>query len=167
MKKLFAMATAIVFTASISAFAADTNPENVTSKIIDYQMSFRKIVLSNDIELVLQEDGEKSLKVSGKEADVEKVDWKIKNNVLYLKSKKGSLKDKVVVTLSVHQLEEIVIKGESAVNSAGWLTSPNLHVYIAGDSFVSIRNVGQIYVKNTPDTDLDVKKIVGEVKIGK
>lgn len=167
MKKLLVMATAILFTASISAFASGTNPKAGHSKQINYQIPFKKIVVSNDIDLVLHENVNKSLNVSGLAQDIENVDWKIKNNVLYLKSKKGSLKDKVKVTLSVTQLKEIVVKGESAVSSAGHLASPTLYIFIENDSYVSIRNFGQIYVNNTPDTELEIKKIVGEVIIGK
>ena len=167
MKKVIVMAAAILFTAGISAFASGTNPIVTTVKEITYQMSFDKIIVEDDIDLVLQESTNKLISISGDEADVQKLDWKIKKNVLYIKSSNGSLKNKVTVKISVNQLKEILIDGETALTSFGYLASPKLSVLVEGDGYVALKNAGAIYVRNGASTTFEVKKSVGEVVIGK
>src|SRR5688572_22540418 len=98
MKKLIAMAVAILLTACIAAFASGKNTPSMPQKQFMYHLSFYKIVVTDDIDLQLKESDNKVIEFSGNTADVENVDWKIKDEVLYLGSKKGSLKDKVAVT---------------------------------------------------------------------
>lgn len=167
MKKLIAMATAILFTAGISAFAAGSNTGDAPDRRINYQLDFSKIELSDDIDLVLQESTNKFIDVTGNEASIDQVDWKIKDGVLYIRSKKGSLKDKVKVTVSVNQLKRLDIYGQSVVNSIGQLNSAILRVTIDGDSYVALKNVGAIYILTSPNTKLDVHRLVGEVEVGR
>lgn len=167
MKKLIAMAVAILITASITAFASGTNQGMINNKQFDYQVSFSKIVVTDDIDIELRESHNKTIDMSGEEFNIANVDWKIKDDVLYLKSKKGSLKEKVKVTIHVSHLKELVIKGKSAVRSTGHLSSPNLFVYMEDDCFVAIKNTGQIYVINGYETEIDIQKIVGDVRIGR
>jgi len=167
MKKLIAMAIAILITAGITAFASDKKPGMISQKQFDYQITFSRIVVADDIDVELKESNNKIIDVSGEEASIENVNWKIKDDVLYLKSKKGSLKEKVKVTINVSGLKELFIKGKSTVRSSGHLSSPDLYVYMEDDCLVSIKNVGQIYVINGYDTEIDVKKIVGDVRVGR
>ena len=167
MKKAIVMAAAILFTAGISAFASGKNPIVTSVKEISYQMSFDKIVVEDDIDLVLQENTNRLLSITGDEADIQKLEWKIKRNVLYIKSKGGSLKNKVTVKISVNQLKEIFIDGESALTSAGYLESPKLSVLVEGDGYVALKNAGSIYVQNGASTHFEVKKSVGDVVIGR
>ena len=165
MKKLIAMTAALLFSAGISAFASSTTEETTPGKRINYQLAFTKIELSDDIDLVLQESTNKVIDISGNEADIETVDWKIKNGILYLSSKKGSLKDKVKVTVSVNQLKRLDIFGKSTVNSLGELASKSLMITIDGDSYVALKNTGNIHITNTVNTELDVRRLVGDVVV--
>ncbi|MEP7144882.1 MAG: DUF2807 domain-containing protein [Ferruginibacter sp.] len=167
MKKLITTAVAILITACIAAFAGGETPVSVPQKHFNYQLSFTKIVVSGDIDLQLKEDENKIIDFTGNDGDVENADWKIKDDALYLKSKKGSLKGKVHATINVSHLSEIVIKGESTVSTAGYLVSPGLHVYIQAECFVAIKNAGEIYIVNSNDIDIGIKKVVGEVRVGR
>jgi Putative auto-transporter adhesin, head GIN domain len=167
MKKLITMAVAILITACIAAFASGKAPVAMPQKQFNYQMSFNKIEVADDIDLQLKESDNKIINVTGNDADVENVDWKIKDDVLYLKSKKGSLKNKVHVAIDVTRLKKIVVKGQSTVSSAGPLLSPVLYVYMEGNCYVAIKNTGKIYVINSDNIEVDVKKAVGDVTICK
>ena len=167
MKKLFAMAAAILFTAGISAFASGTNPGTDPIKQTDYHVSFNRIVVEDDIDLVLEENTSKLLTVNGNEEDVAKLNWQIRKGVLYLKSNKGSLKNKVSVRVTVNQLEEILINDESSVRSTGHLASPKLSVFLSGDGFASIKNLGPIYLSKDSYTEVDIRRLVGDVVLGK
>lgn len=165
MKKLITMAVALFFSAGISTFASGTNGEKTPGKRINYQLAFSKIELSDDIDLVLHESTNQVIDISGAEADIERVNWKIKNGILYLSSRKGSLKDKVKVTVSVNQLKRLDVFGKSTVNSLGELASKSLMVTIDGDSYVALKNSGNIHITNSVNTELDVRRLVGDVVV--
>ena len=164
MKKIITMAICILITAFIAAFAGD---KPTPQKQSDYQISFNRIVVYDDIDLQLKESDSRNIAFAGKEADVENIDWKIKDNVLYLQSKKGSLKDKVKVQVTVDQLKEIVVKGQSVVSSNGALLSPRLDVYVHSDCYVALKNTGEIHVIEGAETEINVKTMKGDVRLGK
>ena len=68
--------------------------DNPVNQKTNYQLSFTRMVIENDIDILLVENPEKSIEFTGTDADIAKVEWKIKNGVLHIKSKKGSLKGK-------------------------------------------------------------------------
>ncbi|MFT3682795.1 MAG: DUF2807 domain-containing protein [Ferruginibacter sp.] len=164
--KLTAIITAFVLTATgFSATAAGTNNETGSTNKVSYQSSFNKIVVQDGIELRLTESSEKSMQFSGSDADVKKVDWKIQGNTLYIKSKKGSLKAKVTIELSVNQLKALHVLGNSDIISAGELKSNNLEVYVDGGGVIALQSRGSIYIEQASGTELDVKKSEGDVTI--
>ena len=164
MKKIIAMAICILITAFIAAFAAE---KPIPQKQSDYQISFNRIVVYDDIDLQLEESDTKNIALTGKDADVQNIDWKIKDNVLYLQSKKGSLKDMVKAQVTVDQLKEIVVKGQSVVSSNGALLSPRLDVYVHSDCYVALKNTGEIHVIEGAETEVNVKTLKGDVRLGK
>ena len=166
MKKIFPMVTTIILTAGITASAAGTGHEKIASQKTSYQLSFAKLQVCDDIDIMLVETPEKSLEFNGTDADIAKVDWKIKDGVLYIKSKAGSLKGKVKLTVNVSHLKEIAIKGDSEVRSDGELSSASLKIYLDGSSFISVRNRGMINVVNEDGTELEVRRVVGDVVFG-
>ena len=165
MKKLITMALAILITAFIAVFASGNTAVSMPPKHFTYQMAFNKIVVSDDINVRLKETGDKVIDIFGTDADIENVDWKIRDGVLYLAGKKGTFEDKAYVTVDVSQLERVTIRGKSTVSSIGPLLSPSLYVYMEDASNVKITNTGKIYVATHNHIDLDVKKTIGDVSV--
>jgi hypothetical protein len=163
MKKILSVAAAIIITAGTAAFATGTEKEKPVSQKTSYQLSFAKLQVENDIDIMLVEDNEKSLEFSGTDASIAKVNWKIKNGILYISSKSGSLKGKVKITVNVNQLKEIAVKGESDVRSNGELNSASLKIYVDGTSFISVRNRGQIKIEKEDGTELEIRRAVGDI----
>lgn len=163
MKRIAIITAALLITTGLSSFAKGIYPSASEKGI--YQQSFSKIVVTNDIDVSLTESIDKSIEVSGDEENIRQVEWKIKDGILYLKSKKGSLKGKVHVNLSVSQLKSIDVIGTSYIRSNGGLNSKALKVSINGESYVSIKNTGSIEVNKDGDTDLNVKRWSGDVSI--
>jgi Putative auto-transporter adhesin, head GIN domain len=160
------MATAIIVTTGITAFAAEKKLDNPVSQKTNDQSPFPRMEIENDIGIMLVENPGKSIEFTGADADIAKVDWKIKNGVLQIKSKKGSLKGKVKLVINVNQLKEIAIRGESELRSDGELHSASLRISLDGGCFVSVRSKGNINVVNEDGTELDVHKVAGNVKSG-
>ena len=165
MKKLTGLFTALMIATSLMAFSTPIETKIYKSIVSNYDLSFSKIVVEDGIDLVVYENATSNMQFDGKKEDIAKVDWKIKNGVLYLKSKRGSLKNKVLVTLDVTGLQSISINGSSMVRSIGILSAPHLDVYMKGDCFVAIRNLGDINLINTDDAEIDIRESSGNLSI--
>ncbi len=165
MKKLIALFAAIILTGSLSVFAEPTEIKGYFSKQSSYELTFTKIVIQDDIDLVIYENATSNIQFDGSTENIAKVEWKIKKGVLYINSKRGSLKNKVMVTIDVKKLSEISIEGNSSVRSLGVLNSNELNVYVKSQSYVALRSTGSINIINTSDSEMDVKEQIGKVTI--
>ena len=163
MKNLIAISTAFIlatgFTTEQKTSLTDYNEKKI------YAVSFTKIVVENNIDLTLVESDERSIELSGNEEDIAKVDWKIKDGVLYLKARRGLPEHKLLVTLSVKGLKEIEIGGASTVRSLGSIESAALYIYMNGMGDVNITNMGKIFLVGGDGINLDVKKKTANVSV--
>lgn len=162
MKKILTMAIAIIL-ATTTVFANNDKPARQKQS---YQLSFNSLQVADGIDLVLVESADKQIELEGTDADISKVEWKIKNNVMYISSKKGHLKGKVKLVVNVNELKEIFIKGNSAIRSYGELNSPSLTITLDSGSFVSVISTGNIQILHDEGTELEVTKVYGAVKFG-
>ena len=162
MKKIFSILTAVLL---ITGFRAAANDEGRTRDILSaqYFTPFNKIVIEDDIDLVLYENSSRKIELEGSENDRNKVQWVIRKGVLYIRSKAGSLNHKVLVTLDVANLKTIEINGSSIVKSLGELHSPSLRVHVNGECFVSLTNSGEIKVTASEFADYEIRKRVGNI----
>lgn len=164
MKKVLTMVTAIILTASLSAFAGGTNEP--INRQVPYELTFSKLQVQDGIDIILVESESRSIQFKGDEKDVDQVDWAIRNGIMTISSKKGSLKGKVKLVVSVSNLSELYVKGGSEVHSNGMLKSPALKIYLDGDAFISIRSAGDVRVIKVGDTDVDIRTATGKVVFG-
>jgi hypothetical protein len=164
MKRVLTVVTAIILTASLPAFAAGN--ENPANRQASYESSFTRLQVQDGIDIVLVESDSRAIEFKGADADVDKVNWSIKNGVMNISSKKGSLKGKVQLVVNVRSLKELYVKDGSAVQSNGQLSSSSLKIYLDGDASVSIKSTGDIRVIKIGDTDVDVRTATKRVFFG-
>lgn len=165
MKKLIALFS--LFTIVLSAFAG-TGPDDLKayrSQQFSYKLSFNKIVVADNIDLVLYENSTSNIQFDGNKEDIANVQWEIRKGILYLSSRKGAFKNKVIVTIDVAGLEEITMEGQSNVRSLGNLDTPELNIYMKGGCFAAIRNTGTINVVNMDETEMNVIQKIGNVSV--
>ena len=165
MKKITIITAAFMLTAGLSAFASETRPTAPVTQKVFYQLSFSKIVVENDIDIRLSESTERLIEISGDSKYAEQLDWKISNGVLYIRSKAGSLKNKVQVSIGVNQLSSLSVTGNSDVKSEGALNSEELKVFVDGEGRIAIKNTGAINVEKADNIDLGVHRVSGNVKV--
>lgn len=103
-----------------------------------------KIIIEDDIDVTLHESDEKSIHLEGRKEDISAIRWRIKDGVLYLSSRSGSLKDKVLVTVDVSGLKQIEPNGASEVKSPAIFIRGPLDIYLNGSCYVNIKNAGKI-----------------------
>lgn len=169
MKKLVFITAAFVIATGFTA-SAGTHNETANPAKVSLSTSFSRIVVEDGIELRLTESEEKSMQFNGSAADVQNVDWKVKNGTLYIKSKTGSsLKAKVSVDVNVNELQSIYVLGASDVISNGGLQSKSLEVYVDGYNskagVIALRSYGSITVEQADGTNLEVKEFEGDVTV--
>ncbi len=165
MKKLLILSVVALLATGSSVKAQQDLVKNYASCINSFKTPFDKIVVEDDIDLVLYEQTTPQVMIDGSDNNTNKVKWSIKGSTLHISSSTGSLKGKVLVTVAVNQLTDITVLGNSSVRSLGSLKSPSIQVNMSGDGMVSIQSEGRIYVHNTEGTELDVKKSIGLVKV--
>ncbi len=159
MKKKLIIPLALLLTITLSANAQKEQPTKIyVSTAISHEKHFSNIVVNDGIDLVLTENSQYKIWFDGKEKNLEKVKWEVKDGTLYLASRSGSLKDKVKAYVYVQQLNHIRVNGDSWVKSSGYLTSPSLSVLVNGEALVDILNAGKISVENSRDFELGVMK---------
>ncbi len=139
MKKLAIITAAFMLTACLSAFATEKNANSVVTEKGFYQLSFNKIIVTNDIDISLSESTDRTIEISGDNKYTQQVEWKIKGGVLFIRSKAGSLKGKVQVSISVNQLSDLSVNGDSDVTSEGALNSEKLKVFVDGEGRIPIK----------------------------
>ena len=165
MKKLIILSVVALLATGSSVKAQQDLVKNYASCINSFKTPFDKIVVEDDIDLVLYEQTTPQVMIDGNDNNSSKVKWAIKGSTLHISSSNGSLKGKVLVTVAVNQLTDITVLGNSSVRSLGSLKSPSIQVNMSGDGMVSIQSEGRIYVHNTEGIELDVKKSIGLVKV--
>ena len=165
MKRIAIITTVFMLTAGLSAFAKEKNQAAIVTEKGIYQLSFSKIIVANDIDIRLSESTDRIIEISGDSKYSQQVEWKIKDGVLNIRSKTGSLKNKVVVSISVNQLSDLLITGNSDVKSEGALNSKELKVLFDGEGNISLKNTGIIRIERGDAIDMEVERVSGKVKV--
>ena len=135
MKKILLMSAAFILATGSLVLAQQPALKFYSAEDSRYSLQFSKIIIEDDIDVTLHESDEKSIHLEGRKEDIPDIKWKIKDGVLYLSSRSGSLKDKVLVTVDVSGLKQIEINGASEVKSLGNLHSGPLDIYLNGEKF--------------------------------
>ena len=165
MKKITIITAAFILIGGLSAFAGKKRPISTIVQKEFYQLSFSKIVVENDIDLLLSESTDKEIEIWGDSRFTREVEWKIKNGVLYISSKAGSLKNKASVSISVNQLSSLSVTGNSDVKSEGALNSADLKIFVDGEGKIAIKNTGAINIERADFIDLEVLRVSGNVRV--
>ena len=165
MKRIAIITTVFMLTAGLSTFAKEKNETAIVTEKGIYQLSFSKIIVANDIDIHLSESTDRVIEISGESKYSQQVEWKIKDGVLYIRSKTGSLKNKVAVSVSVNQLSDLLITGNSNVKSEGALNSKVLKVVFDGEGSISLKNTGAISIESGDAINLEVERVSGKVKV--
>lgn len=150
MKYLF-----ILFMCLFTASAA--NAETVTREI-QLKAQFSTLEVSHDIDVVLTESTDATIRIAGEEKFANAVLLDQKNGEVRILSKKGSMRKRVTVYVPVQNLRNLIIKGASYVRSNGILASHKLQVTLSGASKVELNNIGELLFAADEGIDILVHK---------
>ena len=150
MKYLF-----ILFMGLFTASAA--NAEIVTREV-QLKAQFSTLEVSHDIDVVLTESTDATIRIAGEEKFANAVLLDQKNGEVRILSKKGSMRKRVTVYVPVQNLRNLIIKGASYVRSNGILASNKLQVTLSGASKVELNNIGELLFAADEGIDILVHK---------
>ncbi len=148
-----------IFIFCISMFTAVSvvNAAEVTREI-ELSQSIYSIEVSHDMDVVLTESTDATIRIKGEENATKAVLYDLTKGRLKLVSKKGSLKNRITVFIPVQNLRWLKIKGASHVRSNGALASKQLQVTMTGEAKVELKNIGDIVFYTDNDIDMQIKK---------
>lgn len=138
--------------ASFDAHANDT--VRTTIPIHKIEAPFSKLVIRDDVKIVLIEDASGQISVEGNMKQASMLRFEVKNGVLDVSSVRSG-KKRLTLFIPVQKLKEVVVKGNSKVSTIGVLNSPTIKVLIEGDCMVNIVAWGKITVERGRDHDFD------------
>jgi Putative auto-transporter adhesin, head GIN domain len=148
----------IIIATVLSFFNATAAPEdpvkNNTVKV-SVTESFNRIVVRDNVDVVLVEMSSPEVSIQGKARQCDDVKLEVKEGVLTISSRRPAVMKQAVVYVPVQQIESITVKGYSDVKSAGTLRSAKLHIRIEGECHVNVVNSGPVTVSNGPDHGYD------------
>lgn len=150
MKYLFILLAGL-FTASA------TNAETVTREV-QLKAQFSTLEVSHDIDVVLTESTDATIRIAGEEKFANAILLDQKNGQVRILSKKGSMRKRVTVYVPVQNLRNLIIKGASYVRSNGNLSSSKLQVTLSGASKVELNNIGRVVFEADEGIDILVHK---------
>jgi hypothetical protein len=112
------------------ATAAPDKPVKDNTVKVSVKESFHRIVVRDNVDVVLVEMSSPDVSIKGKARQCEDVKLEVKEGVLTIGSRRPSVMKQAVVYVPVQQIESITVKGYSDVKSAGTLHSVKLHIQI-------------------------------------
>jgi hypothetical protein len=155
-KNLNIMKQFFILFVSLVTLATAAKADHVTREI-DVTQTISSIEISHEIDVVLTESKDATIRISGEESATKAVLYDLHKGSLRLLSKKGSLKNKVTVFVPVQNLRMLKINGTSYVRSNGSLTSNHLLVNLGGNAKVEIANIGDIVFQADEGIDMQIK----------
>lgn len=137
--------------------ASEANAEIVTREV-QLKAKFSSLEISHDIDVVLTESTDATIRIAGEEKFANAILLDQKNGQVRILSKKGSMRKRVTVYVPVQNLRNLIIKGASYVRSNGNLTSNQLQVTLSGASKVELNNIGRIVFEADEGIDILIHK---------
>ncbi|HEX4957939.1 MAG TPA: DUF2807 domain-containing protein [Lacibacter sp.] len=152
----------IIIAVSLLTFITGVNAHPVQhcahKQVIKTKSNYQFIVINNDIDVILTESALTDICISGGKKDIQLVRYYVKNGILFIESKNGSLKGRATVHVSVNNLKQIEINGQSTVISNGTLSSNQLKVVVNGEAKFDLKNIGDILIEADESIDLNFEK---------
>jgi hypothetical protein len=106
-----------------------------TRKVVD----FKKIDISGSFKVILKQDSSLTVTITADDNIMKHIKTPVKGGELYIKNKRGACNaGETVVTIGVHNLDEISTSGSNEVSSNGTLVTKDLSIGMSGDSKITL-----------------------------
>jgi hypothetical protein len=146
-KKLTALFAAIICLTGFS-FAKQPGPGEPTTMKIGFTKKFTSLDIKNDVNVVLTASDGNEILIKGEREDVKRVRATVSNGCLTVWMANGMSNKYVTVYVPAALLDQVIVNGDSNVQTETVLTNPRLDVEINGECSINIRSLGKVEVRN-------------------
>jgi hypothetical protein len=106
-----------------------------TRKVVD----FKKIDISGSFKVYLKQDSSLTVTITADDNIMKHIKTPVKDDELYIKNKRGACNaGETVITIGVHNLDEISTSGSNEVYSNGTLVTKDLAIGMSGDTKITL-----------------------------
>ncbi len=147
-----------LFILFIGLFTAAAAKAEIVTREVKLTGSFSSLEISHDIDVVLTESNENSIRITGEEKFANAVLLDEKSGKVRILSKKGSMHKKVTVFIPVQNLRKLIVNGTSFIRSSGNLSSKELQIKLNAASKVEINNIGNLVFEADEGIDILIQK---------
>jgi len=123
-----------------------------TRKVVD----FKKIDISGAFKVILKQDSSLTVTITADDNIMKHIKTPVKGDELYIKNKRGTCStSETVVTIGVHNLDEISTSGSNEVSSNGTLVTKDLSIGMSGDSKITLTlNAANVSTEGSGSSEL-------------
>lgn len=152
-------ATALIFTQSFAATGSMVSKKTATVT------AFEKIIVGENVTVMLVQEDEKIVTVEGDAAYLNNISLGAGNGVLTIKSTNKNTAAKTVVYITAKNLKAIEVLGNSKIMTAEEINTPNLVVTVNTECTLGLQTSGMITLRHPEDIDLNFLKIKNNKKL--
>lgn len=106
-----------------------------TRKVVD----FKKIDISGAFKVYLKQDSSLTVTITADDNIMKHIKTPVRDGELYIKNKRGACNaGETVITIGIHNLDEISTSGSNEVSSNGMLVTKDLAIGMSGDSKITL-----------------------------
>jgi hypothetical protein len=147
MKRKFIVIAMLVLLVQANSFAQrETKPTLAMGLPLVVEEGIYSLVVSNNIDVVLIQEGPDNVKVKATDAVISKLKVSYSEGRLFLDAAKNVKKDeRLVVYVWVNDLENLTLKGDSYAISQGILQGRDLHISLSKDASVSLKSKSNVW----------------------
>jgi Putative auto-transporter adhesin, head GIN domain len=160
MKKNLAVTVALMIAVVYASFSAGLQENTLSSDPKDRAIT--SLVVNADVNIVLFNDGDKQVRMTGDAVFMEQVSFKQTGSTLVVNARKNrNWKTRGVVYVPAGNLTSIRVNNDAYVKSSGKLIIPKLEIEINGSCKVSVFTLGEVnLIKNDSfEVEYEVRKI--------
>ncbi|MBC7886349.1 MAG: DUF2807 domain-containing protein [Ferruginibacter sp.] len=140
----------LVFPSLLSLFSFTPGPGTkapglaLIQKQVKVENAFQMVKIDGDISVVLTNEPVGRLMVEGKERDVNRIRFTVKNNKLIIDAQRKTSFDALTIYLPATGLQAILVNGDTDISSAGIIKVDDLHISLNGLSSVRVTTTGKL-----------------------
>jgi len=146
MKHKFILTAALCILLIAKTTAQQTSAQLATGLPLVSEDGIKEITVSNNIDVVLMQDEPENVKVKASSEVISKLKISVTDGRLFLaETKDVKDQERLAVFIWVNDLENLTLKGNSLVTSAGVLRNKNLHISADKDAKVILKSDGKVW----------------------
>lgn len=126
----------------------------VIRREVKVESTFQSIRIDGNIGVILTNDPAGTVSLEGKEKDLDRIRYTVKNNTLIVDAQRKNSFDDVTVYISAIRLQSIKGNGDMDISSGDMLEVDDLRIFLNGNINVNVKTKGKLSIDAPDEYDL-------------